>query len=243
MKYRVHVIAVVVGIAVIALLVASPVGAQQKSFNTLLTPSLEMKYLLYLPQDYKANSGQAWPLLLFLHGGGESGSNIEMVKTHGPPMMINQGAEFPFMVLSPLNPHSKKFWNETALIQLLDTIQSTYAVDRRKIYIAGISRGGYGAWRMACQYPDRFAALIAICGETPDHYAGWLKDMPIWVFHGEDDRTISIKESDEMVAALKKNGNPVRYTRYPDMGHNVWSKAFSDPELFKWMLEQVKNGE
>lgn len=118
--------------------------------------------------------------------------------------------------------------------------QKEYRVDKSRIWVAGLSRGGYGAWRMAIQYPERFAALVAVCGETPDHYAKWLGDMPIWVFHGEKDRTISIKESDEMVAALKKNGNPVRYTKYPDTGHNAWDQAFSDPELYKWLLAQKK---
>lgn len=123
---------------------------------------------------------------------------------------------------------------------LLDQIEEEYRVDRSRVWVAGLSRGGYGAWRMAIQYPDRFAALVAVCGETPDHYAAWLGDMPIWVFHGEDDRTISVKESDEMVAALRKNGNPVRYTKYPNTGHNAWDQAFSDPELYTWLMAQKK---
>jgi predicted peptidase len=214
--------------------------AQQIAHKAELRPLLEMQYLLYLPDGYSAESGAEFPLLLFLHGGGESGDNIERVKTHGPPGMIKEGKEFPFMVLSPQNPHPRKLWNETALITLLDRIVKEYRVDKSRIWVAGLSRGGYGAWRMAIQYPDRFAALVAVCGETPDHYARWLGDMPIWVFHGEEDRTISIKESDEMVAALKKNGNPVRYTKYPNTGHNAWDQAFSDPELYKWLLAQKK---
>lgn len=222
------------------LLGLSSVAAQQKGYRVELKPVMEMQYLLYLPDGYESDSESEFPLLLFLHGGGSSEDDLEMLKRSGFAGKIEEGRSFPFMVLSPQNPHSRKFWNETALITLLDKIQKEYRVDPSRVWVAGLSRGGYGAWRMAIQYPERFAALVAVCGETPDHYAKWLGDMPIWVFHGEKDRTISIKESDEMVAALKKNGNPVRYTKYPDTGHNAWDQAFSDPELYKWLLAQKK---
>jgi predicted peptidase len=226
--------------SLLCLMAWTALSAQQIAHRVTLKPVMEMQYLLYLPEAYEAEQGTAFPLLLFLHGGGESGDHIEMVKTHGPPSMIEEGRKFPFLVLSPQNPHPRKFWNETALIALLDNIEQEYRVDPSRVWVAGMSRGGYGAWRLAIQYPERFAALVAICGETPDHYAGWLGDMPIWVFHGEEDRTISIKESDEMVAALRKHGNPVRYTKYPDTGHNAWDQAFSDPELYTWLMAQKK---
>lgn len=225
---------------IIALLAVVHASAQQSAHRTILKPELELQYLLYLPDAYDGDNESDFPLLLFLHGGGESGTDLNKVKTHGPPSMIEEGHTFPFMVLTPQNPHPRKLWNETALIALLDQIEKKYRVDKSRVWVAGLSRGGYGAWRLAIQYPDRFAALVAICGETPDHYAGWLGQMPIWVFHGEKDRTISIRESDEMVAALKKNGNPVRYTKYPDTGHNAWDQAFSNPELYSWLLEQKK---
>ena len=229
-----------IALPIYILLGLSSVSAQQKGYRVELKPVLEMQYLIYLPNGYESDSEAEFPLLLFLHGGGPGGDDLEMLKRSGFAGKIEEGKSFPFMVLSPQNPHPRKFWNETALITLLDKIQKEYRVDPSRVWVAGLSRGGYGAWRMAIQYPDRFAALVAVCGETPDHYASWLGDMPIWVFHGEDDRTISIKESDEMVAALKKNGNPVRYTRYPDTGHNAWDQAFSDPELYKWLLAQKK---
>jgi predicted peptidase len=228
-------------LSLLLLLSLNLASAQQSAHKVTLKPELELQYLLYLPEGYAADKEKDYPLLLFLHGGGESGSDLEKVKTHGPPSLIDKGKQFPFMVLTPQNPHPRKLWNETALIALLDKIENDYRVDRSRIWIAGLSRGGYGAWRMAIQYPDRFAALVAICGESPDHYAGWLGQMPIWVFHGEKDRTIAIRESDEMVTALRKNGNPVRYTKYPDLGHNAWERAFSDPELYTWLLAQRKD--
>jgi predicted peptidase len=230
----------IITLLIIALLGLVHASAQQGAHRVILKPELELQYLLYLPDAYEANTESDFPLLLFLHGGGESGKDLDKVKTHGPPSMIEEGHKFPFLVLTPQNPHPRKLWNETALIALLDQVEKEYRVDNSRVWIAGLSRGGYGAWRLAIQYPDRFAALVAICGETPDHYAGWLGQMPIWVFHGEKDRTISIRESDEMVAALRKNGNPVRYTKYPDAGHNAWDQAFSNPELYDWLLEQKK---
>lgn len=213
---------------------------QQTAHKILLNPQMEMQYLLYLPKTYTEDSLQSYPLLLFLHGGGQGGSDIEKVKQNGIPQLIANGKDFPFIVLSPQNPNLLMFWNETALINLLDKIQETYRVDKSRIYIAGISRGGYGAWRMAIQYPDRFAALIAVSGESPSSYAFWLGNMPIWVFHGDADQSIPVSESDAMVNSLKKNGNNVKYTRYENAGHNIGGKAFNTPELFEWMLQQKK---
>jgi predicted peptidase len=230
----------IASLSLLILLGLSSVSGQQTAHKVELKPVLEMQYLLYLPDGYETETDAEFPLLLFLHGGGASGDDLEMLKRNGLAGKIEEGRSFPFMVLSPQNPHPRKFWNETALITLLDQIEEEYRVDTSRVWVAGLSRGGYGAWRLAIQYPEHFAALVAVCGETPDHYAAWLGDMPIWVFHGEDDRTISVKESDEMVAALKKNGNPVRYTRYPHTGHNAWDQAFSDPELYTWLMSQKK---
>ena len=132
-------------------------SAQQNAFRVTLQPVMEMQYLLYLPEAYENEPETEFPLLLFLHGGGESGDNIERVKTHGPPSMIEKGKDFPFLVLTPQNPHPRKLWNETALMALLDQIEKDYRVDRTRIWVAGLSRGAYGAWRLAIQYPERFA--------------------------------------------------------------------------------------
>lgn len=143
------------------LLGLSSVTAQQKEYRVELKPVLEMQYLLYLPEGYESETESEFPLLLFLHGGGESGDNIEMVKTHGPPSLIEEGKSFPFLVLTPQNPHPRKFWNETALIALLDKIQQDYRVDPKWVWVAGMSRGGYGAWRMAIQYSELYKWLLA----------------------------------------------------------------------------------
>jgi predicted peptidase len=212
--------------------------AQQVPHQISIETKVDMKYLLYLPKAYDTDTSAYFPLLLFLHGSGESGDNIEKVKTHGPPKLIANGMEFPFIVLSPQNPDINKLWDENAVISLLDNIQKNYRVDPKRIHIAGLSRGAYGVWQVAIQNPARFASLTAICGVAPGYYVKWLKDMPIWVFHGEDDNVIPISESDNVVRELKANGQNVRFTRYPNTGHDAWTKTFDNPELFKWMLEQ-----
>jgi len=215
--------------------------AQQKAHSTKVKIKENIQYQLYLPPNYQADKSEHFPIMLFLHGGGESGNDIELVKKHGPPMLAEQGKDFPFIILSPQNPHKKRLWDETVVMHLLEKVVDKYRVDKSRIYLAGLSRGGYGVWRLAVQYPERFAAMVAICGEAPSEYASWIGDMPIWVFHGEDDPTISVETSDRMVAALKANGNAVKYTRYPNTQHDSWKKAFATPELYDWLLQQKKS--
>lgn len=145
------------------------------------------------------------------------------------------------MILAPQNPHRKKWWNTKALMQLLDTIVENNQVDKKRIYLTGLSRGGGAAWEMAVQYPEKFAALAVVCGMTPLPYAAWLdENMPIWVFHGEDDKSIPISESETMVAKLKSMGYNVRFTRYAGVGHDSWVKAYNTEELYEWFIQQKR---
>ncbi len=198
-------------------------------------------YYLYYPEQYQSNEDEKFPLLLFLHGGGESGDSLVAIKRNGPPKLITQGKKFPFLILAPQNPHKKKWWNTTALIQLLDTVVANNRVDPKRIYLTGLSRGGGAAWELAVQYPEKFAALAVVCGMTPVPYAAWIdKEMPIWVFHGEEDESIPISESETMVDRLKSMGYDVRFTRYPGVGHNSWIKAYNTEELYEWLVEQKR---
>ncbi|MGB5555423.1 MAG: PHB depolymerase family esterase [Flavobacteriaceae bacterium] len=210
--------------------------------GTLETVTKETyQYYLYFPQDYEANSDQRFPLMLFLHGGGESGGSLNEVKSNGPPKLLAEGKEFPFLVLAPQHPHPKKWWNTNAVMQLLDTIVKNNRIDVNRIYLTGLSRGGGAAWELAVQYPDKFAALAVVCGMAPVPYAAWInKKMPIWVFHGEEDESIPISESETMVARLKEMGYDVTFTRYPGVGHNSWVKAYKNEELYEWFLKQEK---
>ncbi|RKN76892.1 alpha/beta hydrolase [Ulvibacterium marinum] len=199
----------------------------------------KLSYYLYYPKGYESNPNKEFPLLLFLHGGGESGDSLQTLKKNGPPKLIVEGKQFPFLILAPQNPHKRKWWNVRAVNQLLDSIVGNNRVDRNRIYLTGLSRGGGAAWEMAVQYPKKFAAMAVVCGMTPVPYASWIdRKMPIWVFHGEEDKSIPISESENMVKALKKMGYDIRFTRYPGVGHNSWIQAYSTEELYDWFMEQ-----
>ena len=209
------------------------------SMETVVKEKLD--YYLYFPQDYDVDPEEKFPLLLFLHGGGEAGDSLVAVKRNGPPKMIVDGKQFPFLILAPQNPHRMKWWNTEALVQLLDTIIANNRIDKKRIYLTGLSRGGGAAWELAVQYPKKFAALAVVCGMAPLPYAAWLdKDMPIWVFHGVEDKSIPISESDNMVARLLSMGYDVKFTRYPGVGHNAWGRAYHTEALYEWFMEQER---
>jgi predicted peptidase len=210
--------------------------------ETLETVTKEiLDYYLYYPQDYDVHPQKEFPILLFLHGGGESGDTLGALKKNGPPKLIVEGKQFPFLILAPQNPYQKKWWNTRAVNQLLDSVVANNRVDKKRIYLTGLSRGGGAAWEMAVQYPEKFAALAVVCGMTPVPYAAWIdKNMPIWVFHGEEDESIPISESETMVNRLKEMGHDVKFTRYPGVGHDSWVKAYTTEELYEWFVQQKR---
>jgi len=221
--------------------ITAPLIAQQRAHVHTISKEQPINYLLYLPQEYTDSGEQVFPLLLFLHGGGEGGDDVEKVKTHGPPMLVEQGQDFPFIILSPQNPYQRKFWDTKAIYALLEEIMQEYRVDSSRIYLSGLSRGGYGAWTLAMEYPERFAALAPVCGAVPSSYAGWVPEIPIWVFHGADDPVINLEESVDMVNALKRLDHQVKLTVYENTGHNSWVQAYNDPELYRWLMKQQRS--
>lgn len=201
-----------------------------------------LAYYLYYPDDYQDEPDKKFPILLFLHGGGESGDSLISVKRNGPPKLITQGKKFPFLILAPQNPYARKWWNTRAVKQLLDVIVNENRIDKNRIYLTGLSRGGGAAWELAVQYPETFAAMAVVCGMTPLPYASWInKEMPIWVFHGEKDKSIPISESENMVAKLNEMDYNVIFTKYPNVGHNAWARAYNTEALYEWFMEQELN--
>lgn len=200
-----------------------------------------LRYYLYYPEDYHKNEEMDYGLLLFLHGGGESGDSLGAIKKNGPPKLITEGKQFPFLILAPQNPYQRKWWNTRAVMSLLETVVQNNRVDPERLYLTGLSRGGSAAWEIAVQYPDTFAAMAVVCGMAPLPYASWInKEMPIWVFHGTEDRSIPFSESENMVAKLKEMGYPVKFTVYEGVGHNAWEAAYTTEELYSWFTEQQK---
>jgi predicted peptidase len=218
------------------ILAAEEPGKQKAAvFEREITIKVTMKYLLYLPADY--DKKESWPLMLFLHGAGERGDNLDAVKIHGPPKLIAAGKQFPFIVVSPQCPKDK-WWDLKDLKALLDEIEKKYKVDKNRIYLTGLSMGGFGTWAWAAEEPRRFAAIVPICGGGDPEKAALYAHLPIWVFHGGKDPVVKIEQSEKMVEALKKSGSNVKFTVYPDAGHDSWTEAYNDPKLYEWLLDQ-----
>ena len=212
-----------------------PVG----QYSQKLVVESVLDYLLYIPDEYNENQ-QDWPLLLFLHGAGERGSVIDSVKKHGPPKLVEQIPNMPFIIVSPQCPEEEWWTNKISeLDELLNYICAKYRVDEKKIYVTGLSMGGYGTWELATAYPNRFAAIAPICGGGDSRRICRIKDVPIWVFHGAQDKTVPIERSQELVDALEKCGGNVKFMVYPEAGHDSWTETYKNPDLYKWFLEQA----
>lgn len=200
-----------------------------------------LEYFLYYPPAYPTKKNEDFPLLLFLHGGGESGASLEMVRKNGLPKLVSEGAEFPFLILAPQNPHKKEWWNVRAVMALLEKVISENRVDRSRIYLTGLSRGGSACWELATQFPDTFAAMAVVCGMTPTPYAHWIdRELAIRVFHGTEDPVIPFSESREMVKKLQEMGYDVKLTAYEGVGHNSWERAYKEEGLYDWFLEHSR---
>ncbi len=201
-------------------------------------------YMLFVPKDYE-NEDKQWPLMLFLHGLGECGNNeLEKVKIHGPPGFVDSRPDFPFVVVSPqLPPPPGKMkdvptaWKSDQLIQLVDHVMKNTRIDPTRVYVTGLSMGGYGTWRLVAAYPERFAAALPICGGgEPKTMAKSLRRVPIWAFHGARDETVPLSESQEIVRAVRRAGGDVRLTVYPDVEHNSWKPTYDNPDVYDWLL-------
>lgn len=207
-------------------------------------------YLLFLPETYGQDPAVKWPLMVFLHGiakRGDTLEELEELKKDGPPMIVEDQLDFPFIVLSPQCP-SDEYWESQydSLERLLDDIVDTYVVDTDRIYLTGLSMGGYGAWHWALRDPSRFAAVVPIAGghvqgsdEVPENICD-LKDLPIWAFHGGADDVVLPMQSEVLVEGLQACDALVRFTLYPDTDHaGSWKRAYADSELYDWLLEQT----
>ncbi|HAM70928.1 MAG TPA: phospholipase [Verrucomicrobiales bacterium] len=217
----------------------------KESFRPKAAARIPIRYLLYLPQGYSRR--QAWPLILFLHGSGERGNDLGQVTRHGIPKQISEGRQMPFIVVSPQCPEGM-VWEDLPLMALLDTIEKDHRVDPSRIYVTGLSMGGYGTWDLVIRHPERFAAAAPVCGggstvrlillSAEDRKA--LQKVGIWAFHGESDDVVGFQESERLVAAIKAAGGTAKLTRYPKVGHDSWVQAYNDPALLPWFLEHKR---
>ncbi len=211
--------------------------SRQTSKRIDVTVKVKMDYLLALPKDY--DKKEAWPLVLFLHDSGERGADLELVKKHGPPKLIGEGRDFPFIVISPQCPKDV-WWEPIELTALLDQIINRHNVDQDRIYVTGLSMGGFGTWRLAAFTPNRFAAIAPICGGGEKYWARRFAHLPTWAFHGAKDQGVLVERSQEMIDAMNENGGEPKLTIYPEAGHDAWTETYNNPAFYDWLLAQKR---
>ena len=219
-----------------------PNEADQKWWYKLKmeTGNLRHDFFVHLPPDYDKDPQKKWPVILFLHGSGERGYDLKILARQPLVQGVEKRKDFPFILIAPqVSPG--EWWSIPELDDLLDSLPSKYRVDTDRIYLTGLSMGGFATWSYLAAEPERFAAAVPICGGGDPADAAQFKDVPIWVFHGEVDDAVPIQRSQEMVDALTKLGSNVKFTVYPGVDHFSWIPAYKDPELFKWLLEQKRN--
>jgi predicted peptidase len=202
-----------------------------------------MRYWIYLPHDYeKQEKSNGSPLFLFLHGAGERGNTPEeivKVKVHGLPKLLDKpefNKTFPCIAISPQCKHNFE-WSPSQLLLLLDHIEQNYKIDKRRIYVTGISMGGFGTWMCLNASPERFAAAAPVCGGANPEWAKKLVAIPIWSFHGDSDKTVPFSVSQKVVNAIREaNGKKIIFTSYKDGGHDVWTQTYNNQLLFDWFF-------
>jgi predicted peptidase len=211
----------------------------QTKEKAVIVRKTSLNYLLWLPGDYKKEKNKSYPLLIFLHGSGERGDSIELVKKHGPPSFVDSRPHFPFITVSPQCPEGS-WWNVEDLQVMLEQLLVKFRIDTNRIYLTGLSMGGFGTWSWACRYPSQFAAIAPVCGGGDVIFADELINLPVWAFHGESDPVVPVNRTVEMVEAVNAYGGSARMTIYPGVGHDSWINAYNEPDLYKWLLEQRK---
>lgn len=199
-----------------------------------------LSYLLIEPDPAAFPPDTKRPLVVFLHGSGERGDNLDAVKKHGPPMQALQGDGLPFVVLAPQCP-AGKWWNSKTVIALTQKITTEENIDPARIHLTGLSMGGFGTWAIIAEEPKLFASAVPICGGGDPSTAPKFKNLPIWAFHGEDDDAVPVAKTREMEKALRAaDAKLLRCTYYPGIGHESWTQAYADPALYAWMMLQTK---
>jgi len=216
----------------------------QHPYSYITSTGVELRYLLYIPEDYQP--GDQWPLIVYLHGAGGVGENIELLTTEGSLLdILQEEPSFKFIVLSPQLPTGR--WGKyiDPVDELVTHITELLLIDANHLYLTGISLGGLGAWQYALAYPDRFAALAPVGGAAsfsstavPENICD-LKNLPVWIFHGEEDTLLKPEQNEAVVSALEACGGNVKFTLYPGVNHlDTFPLTYEDPALYAWFLEQ-----
>ena len=213
-----------------------------------------MPYLLFVPEG--SDKSKSYPLVLWLHGGGSRGNDLKLLLAHGNEHGIgflaraDNQVRYPSYILAPQCP-TNRFWGDSQsnhpttemklVLEILEKVRREYAVDSRRVYVMGMSLGGYGTWDIITRNPATFAAAVPICGGGEVSNASLIAKTPIWAFHGDEDEMVNVSESRRMVEAIKKAGGQPRYTEYKGVGHNSWVQAFKEPDFLSWIFAQTRS--
>lgn len=211
------------------------------------TVSGAIGYYAYLPEQHYLDANATFPLLVFLHGSGEKGNGtteLNRVLVHGPPKLIRNGRDVPFVVISPQLPSSQGGWPTGLVDELITKAIADYHVDTTRIYVTGLSLGGFGTWAYAVAKPGRVAAVVPIAGGGSTGQACTMKNVPAWAFHGDADGTVNMSGSVNMVNAINAcNPAPpvlAKLTIYPGVGHDSWTRTYDGSaghDIYTWMLQ------
>ena len=240
-------------------MLANPISAGSP-LEAVARANARYDYLLGLPHGYATRPADRWPLLLFLHGALERGAELWNVARHGPPKLLLGAAGLSpaegavahtiretFIVVAPQCAHFE-VWDDAALLDLIDHLVADHRVDRARIYVSGMSMGGFGVWSLAMRHPHRFAAIAPICGggrvadiaRTGRERAAELRRLGIWAFHGARDRVVPLEESERMVEAARRHGvAEARLTVYPEVEHDAWTATYANPDVYAWLLRHT----
>ena len=214
---------------------AGPGALIPRSFHQREPREVRFKYFEYLPSAYGKDPARRWPLVLFLHGAGERGTDLNKVLKYGPPRLVREGRSYDFILIAPQCPPVYG-WRIDDLEVLLADVMANRAVDPARVYLTGVSMGGIATWEWLLRRPELFAAAAPVCGAGDEAQARRARPTPVWAFHGARDDIIPLSGSQKMVAAFKAAGGEALLTVYPDVGHDSWEPAYADPKLYEWLL-------
>lgn len=208
--------------------------------RTLSGPGLSepLHTWLYLPRGY-LTSTTAWPLVVFLHGSGERGTDLERVKVHGPPKLVAQGTDYPFILVSPQLADGRR-WAARELHALLAVLTSSLRVDPARVTATGLSLGGHGVWDWATAYPQDLAGIAPVCGFGRPGDVCHMVAVPVRAYHGQADTVVPLAQQQACIDALRACGGTAELTVYPGIGHDAWTPAYADPALVPWLLAQAR---
>lgn len=219
----------------LAVLLVTSAHAQTLPYNGGWTDAASGEAAVSLPAGYDETPDREWPLLVFLHGAGERGDSLAVVHIHGPVNEREAGRDLPFVIVSPQVPEGER-WTVGRIVAAMDAAMDAYRIDADRVYLTGLSMGGYGTWEAIERIPDRIAAAVPICGGGNPIGLAAAREVPVWAFHGAMDPVVPLSASAGMVSRLRAAGGSVRFTVYPDAGHDSWTETYATPEVYEWLL-------